>query len=101
MAPELGIAVENALAAIVMPDEQAHRPPQRFEAARKAATAPFQPPQIGPDVCIDPLARIGFLLAVGDDVFAPAPIGVGGYNSSLYTLRSSAQYRSAAGKLSA
>lgn len=71
----------EALAVVVIVDKEAHRSPQRLQRLAETATAPGQTFEIGPQVGIEALNRVGLFFCQGDDMltaFGPDQFGIGG-----------------------
>lgn len=56
------VAVDHALPAVVVPDGQPHCLRQLLHAPTETPASPLQPPEVRPDVCVDPLDRVRLFL---------------------------------------
>jgi hypothetical protein len=61
----------EALAVIVIVDKEAHRSPKGLQRSTKTATASRQAFEIGPQVRIEALNRVGFFFAQRDEMLTP------------------------------
>lgn len=71
----------QALTAVVVVDKEPQRPLQGVERAAKAATAPRQAFEIGAQIGVETLNRVGLFFAHRDDMLAslrPDQFGIGG-----------------------
>ncbi len=81
MPPQGGMSQIAALAVVVIVDKEAQRAAQGLQGPAEAATAPRQAFEIGPQVRVHALNRVGFFFAQRDEMltaFGPDQFCIGG-----------------------